>query len=94
MNILAVGPHPDDIEFGCGGAVIKYAEKGHDVFLLVVSRGEMGGKGDVRYQEQLKAAEIMGFSHEEMKDILQESGAEIHMGPRTVDELLRDASHA
>jgi predicted HTH domain antitoxin len=41
-----------------------------------------------------KAAEIMGFSHEEMKDILQESGAEIHMGPRTVDELLRDAANA
>ena len=24
----------------------------------------------------------------------QESGAEIHMGPRTVDELLRDAANA
>ena len=41
-----------------------------------------------------KAAEIMGFSHEEMKDILQESGAEIHMGPLTVDELLRDTANA
>lgn len=41
-----------------------------------------------------KAAEIMGCSHEEMKDILQESGAEIHMGPRTGDELLRDVDHA
>jgi len=41
-----------------------------------------------------KAAEILGFSQEEMKDILQESGAEIHMGPRTVDELLQDAANA
>jgi len=41
-----------------------------------------------------KAAEIMGVSHEEMKDILAESGAEIHLGPRTVDELLRDAANA
>jgi predicted HTH domain antitoxin len=41
-----------------------------------------------------KAAEIMGCSHEEMKDILQESQVEIHMGPRTVDELLRDANNA
>ena len=41
-----------------------------------------------------KAAEIIGVSHEEMKDILLESGSEIHMGPRTVDELLRDAAHA
>jgi predicted HTH domain antitoxin len=41
-----------------------------------------------------KAAEIMGCSHEEMKDILQESGAEIHMGPRTVAELLQDVDNA
>jgi predicted HTH domain antitoxin len=41
-----------------------------------------------------KAAELMGCSHEEMKDILQESDIEIHMGPRTVEELLRDADNA
>jgi predicted HTH domain antitoxin len=41
-----------------------------------------------------KAAEIMGVSHEEMKEILTESGAEIHLGPRTVDELLQDAANA
>ena len=28
VNILAIGAHPDDIEFGCAGALIKYAEKG------------------------------------------------------------------
>jgi predicted HTH domain antitoxin len=41
-----------------------------------------------------KGAEIMGFSVEEMKDILQENGTEIHMGPLTVDELLQDAGNA
>jgi predicted HTH domain antitoxin len=41
-----------------------------------------------------KAAEIMGVSLEEMKDILQENGAEIHMGPGTVDEMVEDAAHA
>ena len=41
-----------------------------------------------------KAAELMGVSHEEMKDILIENGVEIHLGPRTVDELLDDAAHA
>jgi len=41
-----------------------------------------------------KAAEIMGVSHGEMKDILSESRAEVHLGPRTVDELLRDAANA
>jgi predicted HTH domain antitoxin len=41
-----------------------------------------------------KAAELLGVSHEEMKDILAESGVEIHLGPATVDELLQDAAHA
>ncbi len=31
MNILAIGAHPDDIEFGCGGTLAKYAQKGHNI---------------------------------------------------------------
>jgi LmbE family N-acetylglucosaminyl deacetylase len=60
MNILAVGPHPDDIEIGCSGALIKYAQGGHDVFLLIITKGERGGDPEVRYEEQAKAAEIIG----------------------------------
>lgn len=41
-----------------------------------------------------KAAEMMGLSHEEMKEILTESGAKIHLGPRTVDDVLGDAENA
>ena len=41
-----------------------------------------------------KAAEILGVSHEETKEILSESGAEIHLGPQTVEELLQDATNA
>ena len=41
-----------------------------------------------------KAAEMMGVSHEEMKEILTEEGAKIHLGPRTADEVLQDAENA
>jgi len=41
-----------------------------------------------------KAAELMGVSTEEMKDILQDNRAEIHMGPRTVAELHTDTTNA
>jgi len=58
MNILAIGPHPDDIEFGCGGALIRYAEKGHNIYLLVLTNGGIGGNGQVRKKEQEEAAEI------------------------------------
>jgi len=60
MNILAIGPHPDDIEIGCSGTLIKYAQQGHGVFLLIITKGEKGGDPETRHEEQLKAAEIMG----------------------------------
>lgn len=59
--ILAIGSHPDDIEFGCGGSLVKYAEQGHDVFMLVMTKGDMGGKPEVRAAEQEEAARIMGI---------------------------------
>ncbi|HEY7678763.1 MAG TPA: PIG-L deacetylase family protein, partial [Candidatus Methylomirabilis sp.] len=60
MNILAIGSHPDDIEFGCGGTLIKYARKGHQVFLLVMTEGGHGGDADVRRAEQERAAGVLG----------------------------------
>jgi LmbE family N-acetylglucosaminyl deacetylase len=60
MNVLALGAHPDDIEYGCGGMLTKYAEKGHDVFLWIASDGSLGGEGAVRRQEQADSALIMG----------------------------------
>lgn len=60
MNILAIGAHPDDIEFGCGGTLIKYAKAGYDVFLLVLTRGESGGDTTTREKEQTISAKIMG----------------------------------
>ncbi|HUF94094.1 MAG TPA: PIG-L family deacetylase, partial [Candidatus Limnocylindria bacterium] len=45
MNVLAIGAHPDDIEYGCGGMLIKYAERGHSVYMFVASDGARGGDG-------------------------------------------------
>ncbi len=59
-NILAIGAHPDDIEFGCGGALIKYTRKGHRLFLLVMTGGGMGGESSIRMQEQADSKEILG----------------------------------
>ncbi|MBN2225016.1 MAG: PIG-L family deacetylase [Deltaproteobacteria bacterium] len=59
MNILALGAHPDDIEFGCAGTLAKYANNGHTVYLMVMTRGEKGGDGEERATEQKKAREIL-----------------------------------
>jgi LmbE family N-acetylglucosaminyl deacetylase len=62
MRILAIGAHPDDVEFGCGGTLIKYARQGHDVSLLVMTDGGGGGDGRIRRQEQQAAGDILGVS--------------------------------
>ena len=61
MNILAIGAHPDDLEYGCGGTLIKYSSAGHKVYLLIMSEGEMGGTGKTRKAEQIKSAKIMNI---------------------------------
>ncbi len=60
MNILAIGAHPDDIEFGCGGTLIKYARKGAHLELLVMTDGSRGGDARVRRREQVRAGEVLG----------------------------------
>lgn len=60
MNILAIGAHPDDIEIGCAGTLLKYAQAGHQVYLLVMTPGGEAGNPDTRRQEQEAAAQLMG----------------------------------
>lgn len=60
VNILAIGAHPDDIEFGCGGSLIKYTRKGHRLSLLVMTGGGGGGPADERMTEQAASKEILG----------------------------------
>jgi LmbE family N-acetylglucosaminyl deacetylase len=60
MNVLAVGAHPDDIEYGCGGMLAKYAQRGHGVYLFVASDGGLGGDPTVRRREQEEAAALLG----------------------------------
>ncbi|MFA5100305.1 MAG: PIG-L deacetylase family protein [Candidatus Omnitrophota bacterium] len=59
MNILAIGPHPDDIEIGCGGTLIKYAQAGHSVSLMILTDGAYGADPSVRKAEQEEAAKYL-----------------------------------
>lgn len=60
MNILAIGPHPDDIEIGCAGTLVKYARAGHAVFLLILTSGDVGGDAVTRRKEAEASAAHMG----------------------------------
>lgn len=60
-RILAVGAHPDDIEFGCGGILLGEAGRGAVISLVVCSRGESGTNGTPaeREAEARSAAEML-----------------------------------
>jgi LmbE family N-acetylglucosaminyl deacetylase len=60
VRVLAIGAHPDDVEFGCGGTLIRHVQRGDEVFLLVMTDGDQGGDAPTRRQEQLEASRIMG----------------------------------
>ena len=62
MNILVVGPHPDDQELGMGGTIARLVEQGHDVLMLDMTNGEPTPHGDpaTRAVEAARAAEILG----------------------------------
>jgi len=40
LNIVCVGAHPGDPEFGCGGTMAKYSAAGHSVTFIYLTRGE------------------------------------------------------
>ena len=62
VDILAFGPHPDDIEIGMGATLAKHASLGHRVALCDVTAGEMGSNGTVeeRLAEAEQARQVLG----------------------------------
>ena len=64
IDILAIAPHPDDAEIGCGGTLLKAVQAGQRTAILELTRGEMGtlGTPEIRRAEALEAAKILGLS--------------------------------
>jgi len=62
VDVMAFGAHPDDIELGCGGTLIKLTDQGHSVVLVDMTRGEMSTRGTIetREREAAAAAQIIG----------------------------------
>lgn len=52
---LAIGAHPDDVEFGCFGMLQSFPERR----ILILSHGEQGGHPDQRMTEARQAAGLI-----------------------------------
>ena len=62
VDLLAFGPHPDDIEIGMAGTVARHAALGHSIGLCDLTAGEMGSNGSVdeRLAESEAARAVLG----------------------------------
>jgi len=61
VNILAIGAHPDDIELGCGGLLIKCADQGHNVNMYSVTRGGAASGDPIQRTHELQeSAKFIG----------------------------------
>ncbi len=61
-DLLSVGAHPDDVEVGTGGVLIDASKRGYRAAIAILTEGEMGtgGTAEIRRQEVLSAAAILG----------------------------------
>ncbi|MFV8374998.1 bacillithiol biosynthesis deacetylase BshB1 [Flavobacterium sp. LB1P62] len=64
LDILAFGAHPDDVELGCSGTILKEISLGKTVGIVDLTRGELGTRGsaEIRDEEANAAAKILGVS--------------------------------
>jgi bacillithiol biosynthesis deacetylase BshB1 len=64
LHILAIAVHPDDVELGCAGTLIKHAKMGQRTGILDLTAGELGTRGsaEIRLQEAEAAAAVMGVA--------------------------------
>ena len=64
LDILAFGAHPDDVELGCAGTILKEISLGKKVGIIDLTRGELGTRGSasIRDQEAAAAAKILGVT--------------------------------
>ena len=59
MRIIAVGAHPDDVEFGCFGTLSYYFSMGNEIFIVLLSSGELSEKVEIRERESKKSADLI-----------------------------------
>jgi LmbE family N-acetylglucosaminyl deacetylase len=93
--LLAVGAHPDDIDFGASGTVVKLVQEGWDAYYVICTDGSKGSHDpkmtseelvQIRKKEQIAAGKVLG-----LKDVffLEHSDTELVSDLQFKEELVR-----
>ena len=66
-DVLAFGPHPDDVEICAGGLLARMGDAGYRCVIVDITRGEAGTRGtpEIRAQEAAAAGERLGLAARE-----------------------------
>ncbi|QDE85733.1 bacillithiol biosynthesis deacetylase BshB1 [Myxococcus xanthus] len=67
IDVLAFGPHPDDVELFCGGLLASMAARGYRTGIVDLTRGEKSSRGTLqsRAEETEAATRALGLAHRE-----------------------------
>ena len=70
LDILVFGAHPDDVELGCAGTILKHIKQGLKVGIIDLTNGELGTRGTslTRNSETKKATKVLGVHIRENMD--------------------------
>ncbi|MCC7297651.1 MAG: PIG-L family deacetylase, partial [Bacteroidia bacterium] len=73
IDILAIGAHPDDVELGAAGTLLRQMHLGNSIAICDLTGGELGTRGDkhTRAIEAANSSKILGIEHRinlELKD--------------------------
>jgi LmbE family N-acetylglucosaminyl deacetylase len=69
LRVLVISAHPDDVDFGCGGTLARWAKEGAEIFYTICTSGDKGTDDPticnhtlalLREQEQRAAAKVVG----------------------------------
>ena len=99
MKILYVFPHPDDESFGPAPAIAAQLRKGHEVYLLTLTKGEatkqrfrlgVGKKemGEIRFKEMQCVEKVLGLTGMEVLN-LPDSGLK-ELDPKNIEDVIYD----
>lgn len=102
MKILYVFPHPDDESFGPAPAISSQLRKGHEVYLLTLTKGEATKQrhrlgiskeemGEIRFREMQCVEKVLGLSGMTVLD-LPDSGLK-EMNPIEIERVIEEYIH-
>jgi bacillithiol biosynthesis deacetylase BshB1 len=92
IDLLALGPHPDDVEIACAGTILKVVRQGLSVAVVDATHGEMASRGTAADRDREAAAAAVALGLRERRNLgLPDTGVRADDGAtRRLVGLLRE----